>query len=90
MLARCPHTFTGSADAPQIERWEGTAGLATNRGWLTIHCLVGEIRCFGCGAQVPDQEGPTHKYMLSAPGGWGALRLGPGMEKRAGRATPDR
>lgn len=31
---------------------------------------MGEIRCFGCGAQVPDQEGPTHSYMLSAPGCW--------------------
>lgn len=29
-----------------------------------------EIRCFGCGALVPDQDGPTHKYMLSAPGCW--------------------
>ena len=32
--------------------------------------LMGEVRCFGCGAQVPDQEGPTHTYMLSAPGCW--------------------
>lgn len=28
------------------------------------------IRCLGCGALVPDSEGPTHEYMLSAPGCW--------------------
>ena len=26
--------------------------------------------CFSCGAQVPDVEGPTHRYMLSSPGCW--------------------
>jgi hypothetical protein len=30
----------------------------------------GLIRCFGCGASVPDVAGPTHRYMLSAPGCW--------------------
>lgn len=29
-----------------------------------------EIRCFSCGALVPDSEGPAHRYMLSAPGCW--------------------
>ena len=28
------------------------------------------IRCLGCGALVLDIEGPTHEYMLSAPGCW--------------------
>ncbi len=28
------------------------------------------IRCLGCGAMVPDIDGPTHEYMLSAPGCW--------------------
>jgi hypothetical protein len=28
------------------------------------------IRCFSCGALVPDIEGPVHKYMVSAPGCW--------------------
>jgi hypothetical protein len=31
---------------------------------------VGEVQCFGCGAVVPDIEGPAHAYMLSAPGCW--------------------
>jgi hypothetical protein len=31
---------------------------------------VGEVRCFGCGAVVPDVAGPVHPYMLSAPGCW--------------------
>lgn len=26
--------------------------------------------CFACGALVPDMIGPTHPYMLSAPGCW--------------------
>jgi hypothetical protein len=28
------------------------------------------IRCLGCGALVSDIDGPTHEYMLSAPGCW--------------------
>ena len=28
------------------------------------------IRCLGCGALVPDCDGPTHEYMLSAPCCW--------------------
>ena len=28
------------------------------------------IQCFACCALVPDIDGPTHKYMLSAPGCW--------------------
>lgn len=31
---------------------------------------MGEVRCFGCGAVVPDVAGPVHSYMLSAPGCW--------------------
>lgn len=28
------------------------------------------IPCFGCGAQVPDIDGPVHAYMASTPGCW--------------------
>ncbi|HLH99326.1 MAG TPA: DUF5946 family protein [Acidimicrobiales bacterium] len=28
------------------------------------------IACFGCGAVVPDIDGPTHAYIPSAPGCW--------------------
>ena len=28
------------------------------------------IRCIGCGAQVPDIKGPTHKYLGASPGCW--------------------
>jgi Family of unknown function (DUF5946) len=28
------------------------------------------IQCFSCRAMVPDIEGPTHRYMTSAPGCW--------------------
>lgn len=31
---------------------------------------VDQVQCFGCGAMVPDQDGPVHKYMLSVPGCW--------------------
>lgn len=27
-------------------------------------------RCVGCGASVPDVEGPVHPYMESSPGCW--------------------
>ena len=29
-----------------------------------------KIKCFSCGGLVPDIDGPTHKYVLSAPGCW--------------------
>jgi len=28
------------------------------------------IKCIGCGAQVPDIEGPTHRYLGTSPGCW--------------------
>ena len=28
------------------------------------------VPCFSCGAQVPDMDGPTHKYVLSSAGCW--------------------
>src|SRR6266540_6897279 len=28
------------------------------------------LACQGCGARVPDEDGPTHDYMLSAPVCW--------------------
>jgi hypothetical protein len=28
------------------------------------------IRCVGCGAEVPDVDGPTHRYMTSAAACW--------------------
>ncbi len=31
-----------------------------------------EIRCFSCGASVPETNGPVHRYMDSAPGCWAA------------------
>ncbi|HEX4660517.1 MAG TPA: DUF5946 family protein [Streptosporangiaceae bacterium] len=31
---------------------------------------MGEVRCFGCGALVPDIGGPVHGCMLAAPGCW--------------------
>lgn len=32
--------------------------------------MISEVTCFGCGALVPNIQGPTHKYMLSSPGCW--------------------
>ena len=29
-----------------------------------------EIACLGCGARVPDVEGPTHRYLGASPGCW--------------------
>jgi Family of unknown function (DUF5946) len=31
---------------------------------------MSEVRCFGCGALVPERTGPVHEYMLAAPGCW--------------------
>jgi hypothetical protein len=28
------------------------------------------IPCTGCGAMVPDIEGPTHRYIGASPGCW--------------------
>lgn len=27
-------------------------------------------RCFGCGGEYPEVDGPTHRYMASTPGCW--------------------
>lgn len=35
----------------------------------------GEERCFGCGGWFPQESGPTHAYMLSTPGCWGAYGI---------------
>ena len=32
--------------------------------------LIDSIKCFSCGALVPDMNGPTHPYMESSPGCW--------------------
>lgn len=42
------------------------------------------VRCRGCGGLVPDIEGPTHRYMLAAPGCWAAYSVVLG-----GAALPD-
>src|SRR3954452_19975323 len=31
------------------------------------------VRCVGCGALVPDIDGPTHPYLGSSPGCWQAF-----------------
>jgi hypothetical protein len=30
------------------------------------------MRCFGCGGDFPEMDGPTHPYMLSSAGCWAA------------------
>jgi hypothetical protein len=30
----------------------------------------GRVPCIGCGALVPDSEGPTHRYIGASPGCW--------------------
>src|SRR5215813_7857026 len=40
------------------------------RGGQVSNEMRATVRCFGCGVAVPDIEGPTHRYMLSAPGCW--------------------
>jgi hypothetical protein len=32
--------------------------------------MVETEKCVGCGARVPRIEGPTHRYMIAAPGCW--------------------
>jgi hypothetical protein len=32
--------------------------------------VTDSVRCFSCGAVVPDMNGPTHPYMESSPGCW--------------------
>jgi hypothetical protein len=37
---------------------------------ITVMTSSNLVHCLGCGALVPDLDGPTHEYMLSAPGCW--------------------
>ena len=32
--------------------------------------MTGTKACLGCGALVPDIDGPVHKYVPSSPGCW--------------------
>lgn len=34
---------------------------------------VARVSCIGCGAALPETEGPTHRYMESSPGCWAAF-----------------
>jgi hypothetical protein len=34
--------------------------------------IVPVVACVGCGRPVPDIDGPTHRYLESAPGCWAA------------------
>jgi hypothetical protein len=45
------------------------------------------VTCPGCGALVPDEDGPVHRYLLAAPGCW---RMYGGVLARrlAARAAP--
>lgn len=55
-----------------------TLTSAVDTGPRVGHLIVGKpeetdiafIKCFSCGALVPDMPGPTHPYMESSPGCW--------------------
>ena len=47
-----------------MERWTRVPARAKGGEIETV------IRCFSCRALVPDIEGPTHRYMTTAPGCW--------------------
>lgn len=38
-----------------------------------MHKSEGTITCVGCGARVPDSDGPTHRYVGAAAGCWAML-----------------
>lgn len=40
------------------------------RHLMVIWPMDPTVRCVGCGAWVPATDGPTHRYMLSAPACW--------------------
>ena len=37
-----------------------------------IDVVVPTVECVGCGGQVPDVDGPIHRYMTASPGCWQA------------------
>ena len=42
------------------------------RGEGCLEVQPGLKACVGCGAMVPDLEGPTHRYIGASPGCWAA------------------
>jgi Family of unknown function (DUF5946) len=42
-------------------------GLPLSKGWQD---MPESVICPGCGARVPREEGPTHRYLLAAPACW--------------------
>lgn len=74
-----PNLVSRAGLAPEMALAQrvGLAGLAGEHVRAGRRCgvnapvkVVCEVRSFGCGALAPDQDGPVHKYMLSAPGCW--------------------
>lgn len=47
---------------------EGFSREQASLFWYSL-CMK-TIACIGCGAQVPDIDGPTHKYLGASPGCW--------------------
>lgn len=35
-----------------------------------VEAVATTIECIGCGARVPDTDGPTHRYLGASPGCW--------------------
>ena len=70
--ATSPPETTGTVpDEGAVSRWcDCSRHAQLFFGAVSYPGLVGEVRCFGCGALVPDHSGPAHGYMLSSPGCW--------------------
>jgi hypothetical protein len=48
------------------------------------------MSCPGCGARVPDEDGPVHRYLLAAPGCWRLYGEVLARRLAARAAAPDR
>jgi len=51
-----------------VGKWPGVIGRREKKGGHMRNARL--TRCAGCGAEVPEESGPTHRYLESAPACW--------------------
>jgi hypothetical protein len=72
----CGTTIKTDLPPSSKTRPDGRGAFARQRARLYDQSMsndVGTPLCIGCGARVPDGEGPAHRYVGASPGCWAIL-----------------
>lgn len=74
------NSWVGNLEGRPNKQMQQTGGALTSNRRPQLICWADQedamqggnllIKCIGCGALVPQVDGPTHRYMGSSPGCW--------------------